>query len=69
MNNDHHIPHPAAKIFAPIVFGALALLSVGMAFGPAQADQPTSEPQAQHAAHHAAQNVQSPAAPAPRTTY
>ena len=33
-------PHPIAKIFAPIVFSTLALLTVGMAFTPAQADQP-----------------------------
>ncbi|MDP1591509.1 MAG: hypothetical protein Q8M07_27380 [Prosthecobacter sp.] len=32
-------PHPFAKIFAPVVFGALALLTVGMSFGPGQVDQ------------------------------
>lgn len=35
-------PHPVAKIFAPVVFASLALLSVGFAFTPAQADQPES---------------------------
>lgn len=39
-------PHPIAKIFAPVVFGALALLTMGMSFGPGQTDQPESEPQA-----------------------
>ena len=33
-------PHPIAKIFAPAVFGSLALLSVGFMFTPAQADEP-----------------------------
>ena len=39
-------PHPIAKIFAPVVFGSLALLSVAMAFSPAQADEPATETQA-----------------------
>lgn len=39
-------PHPIAKIFAPIVFSTLALLSVGMAFTPAQADEPEAPTQA-----------------------
>lgn len=43
-------PHPVAKLFAPVVFASLALLSVGFAFSPAQAEEPeamTEAPRAQ----------------------
>jgi len=39
-NNVFMNPHPIAKVFAPAVFLLLALLSVGMSFG--SADAPAS---------------------------
>jgi hypothetical protein len=38
--NSH--PHPIAKVFAPLVFLSLALLTLGFSFGPAQAELPES---------------------------
>jgi hypothetical protein len=38
MNNSH----PFAKVFAPIVFLSLALLTLGFSFGPAEAQPPAS---------------------------
>ena len=35
-------PHPVAKLFAPAVFLSLALLTLAMSFGPAQAEQLSS---------------------------
>jgi hypothetical protein len=35
-------PHPVAKIFAPVVFLTLALLTVGFSFAPEQAEPPAS---------------------------
>ena len=35
-------PHPIAKIFAPVVFLTLALLTVGFSFTPEQAESPAS---------------------------
>lgn len=32
-------PHPFARIFAPLVFAGLGLLTVGMSLGPLQAEQ------------------------------
>jgi len=31
-------PHPFAKVFGPVVFLSLALLTLGFSFGPAEAE-------------------------------
>ena len=36
-------PHPIAKIFAPMVFLTLALLTVGFSFGQAEAQGPETQ--------------------------
>jgi len=35
-------PHPIAKVFAPLVFLSLALLTLGFSFGPAGAEESAS---------------------------
>ena len=35
-------PHPIAKVFAPLVFLSLALLTLGFSFGPAHGQGPAS---------------------------
>ena len=47
MNPQHH---PLAKIFAPVVFLSLALLSLGFSFGPAEAQAPAAQIEARGSA-------------------